>query len=104
MSSYTEALQELIKKIDLLAGTAGSVTTGSIGRQEEILTAVSQVNGFVREHGEMLAAHQQWLESHGEAHTAKDKDFRTLSSRVWVLGGGTGILATVAMILQFLNL
>lgn len=72
--------------------------------QEEILAAVNQINGYVREHGEILAAQGQWVKSHSDVHVAQDKDFRTLSNRVWVLSGGSGLLAVVAAILQFLNL
>jgi len=73
-------------------------------RQEEILAAVTKVNGYVRDHGETLAAHSQWMESHGKVHITQDKDFRALSGWVWKLGGGSGLLAIVATILQFLNL
>ena len=94
-SSYTEALLELSTKIDQLA---------VVGRQEEILAALSQINGYVREHGEVLASHSQWMASHDKVHVAQDGDFRTLSSRVWLLSGGSGLLAIVATILQFLKL
>lgn len=73
-------------------------------RQEEIQTTVNLIGGYVKDHGEVLAGHKQWIESHGEAHTARDRDFRALSNRVWILSGGSGLLATVAMILQRLNI
>lgn len=94
--SYTDALLDLSTKIGVLAGCAG--------RQEEILLAVSEINGYVREHGEVLAAHQQWIESHQDKHVARDRDFRALSSRVWTISGGSGLLAIAATVLQFLNL
>ena len=73
-------------------------------RLEDIYSLVLKINGFAREHGEILAAHRQWMESHSEIHIAQDKDFRTLSNRVWVLSGGSGLLSVIATILQFFNL
>lgn len=70
-------------------------------RQEEILAAITRMNGFVRNHGEALAAHQQWMESHDEVHRTRDKDFRTLSNRVWALAGLDAGLALAAMAIQF---
>lgn len=99
MSDVIEALQklgqDLGEKIDGLASSS---------RQEEILNSVNEINGYVRDHGEILAGHQQWMESHDKVHEGQDKDFRSLSSRVWILSGGSGLLAAVAMILQTLNL
>lgn len=94
--SYTDALLELGAKIDAL--------TDCVGRQEEILLAVSKINGHVREHGEALAANQQWIKGHKKEHQVLDSRVQTLGNRVWVLSGGTGLLAIVASVLQFLNL
>ena len=73
-------------------------------RLDAIYTLVLATNGFARDHGEMLAAHGQWIEGHEKEHTKLEKDVRTISSRMWLLSGGTGILAAVASVLQFLNL
>lgn len=73
-------------------------------RLEDVHALVQQTNGFVREHGQMLSAHQQWIESHNQSHIKVEKDMHILSSRVYTLSGGSGLLAIVATILQFLNL
>ena len=73
-------------------------------RLEDVYTIVLATNGFARDHGEMLSAHRQWIESHEKVHTKVDSDIKTLSGRIWVLSGGTGLLAIVASILQVLNL
>jgi len=70
-------------------------------RQEDILVVITKVNGYVRTHGELLAAHQQWMESHDKAHSAREKDYRTLTNRVWALAGIDAGLATEAILLQF---
>jgi chromosome segregation ATPase len=93
--SYTQALLELSAKIDQLADLAS--------RQEEILTAVNQINGRVRDHGELLAAHQQWRTGHEAEHSDLDGRLRTLGSRLWAVGGGGGLLGLLATILQFLG-
>jgi len=97
--SLFEALEKLGKDIDArIDGLA------SRDQQEEIHNTVDQINGYVRSHGELLAAHQQWMISHDKVHETQDKDFRSLSSRVFLLSGGSGLLATAAMILQALKL
>lgn len=93
--TYTEALQTLGDKIDKLADLAG--------RQEEILAAVNRINGHVRAHGETLAANQQWIAGHDETHRVVDGSLRTLGSRLWMLSGGSGILAGIAILLQTLG-
>lgn len=70
-------------------------------RQKEILGTVTRMNGFVRDHGETLAAHQQWMESHDSVHVTRDGDFRTLSNRVWALAGLDAGLALAAIVIQF---
>jgi len=71
-------------------------------RQEDILTAVTRMNGFVRDHGNTLAAHQQWIESHDDVHKTREKDYRTLTNRVWALVGVDTSLAAIAILVQFL--
>ena len=85
-TEYLATLQILIAKIDT---------------QTELLT---KINGYVREHGEELAANKQWIWGHKQTHEDIDKDMRTLSNRLWILSGGTGTLSIVATILQFVNL
>ena len=89
--------EELSTKIDGLA---------SRNRQEEIQTTVNQIDGYVRDHDKVLAGHQQWIESHGEAHAVRDRDFRTLSNRVWasLIGGGSGLLVAAIRVLEALKL
>ncbi len=70
-------------------------------RQEDILIAVTRMNGFVRDHGEGLAAHQQWIESHDDVHKTREKDYRTLTNRVWALVGIDTGLAAIAILAQF---
>jgi hypothetical protein len=86
---------DLGEKIDTLADLAG--------QQEEILAAVNRINGHVRAHGEQLAANQQWIEGHTRTHTTLDKRVHVLSNRLWVLSGGTGVLAAIALVLQTLG-
>ena len=93
--TYTEALQTLGDKIDALGSLAG--------HQQEILAAVQQINGHVRVHGETLAANQQWVESHERTHVTLDARMRTLGSRLWMLSGGSGVLAGIAILLQTLG-
>ena len=98
----------LLGVVQGLVDREGQQRNSAIGavreRLEDVYALVLKTNGFSREHGKILAAHRQWLENHDEVHKARDKDFRTLSSRVWLLGGSSGLLAGVAMILQYLNL
>ena len=92
-TEYLASLQILIAKIDALAISAE--------RREELLM---KINGYVREHGELLSTHVEWIRTHDRRHKRLERDMHTLSNRIWVLSGGTGVLATVATILQFLNL
>jgi hypothetical protein len=92
-TEYTAALQMLITRIDAQDTAAA--------RREELLT---KINGFVRDHGEQLAAQKQWIWGHKQTHEALDKDVHNLSNRLWILSGGTGVLSVVAAILQFMNL
>lgn len=96
MVSYTEALQDLSNKIDKLAGFQQ--------RQDEILQAVNKTNGFVRAHGEALATHAQRIENLEEKQCVLSERIDKLSGKLWALSGGSGFLAAVATILQFLNL
>ena len=73
-------------------------------RVDDIYKIVVATNGFAREHGEMLSAHRQWIKGHENDHTKIEKDMRTMSSRMWALSGGTGILAVASAILQFFHL
>lgn len=90
--TYTEALVALNNRLD------GLVEMARV--QEETQQLVRDMNGFVREHGQVIAAHEQWITGHELRHEGVDKDQRRLSNRVWALGGGSGILAAVAMLLQ----
>lgn len=92
-TEYTAALQMLITRIDAQDTAAA--------RREELLT---KINGYVRDHGEQLAAHKQWIQGHKQIHTTLDRSVHNLSNRLWILSGGTGILSVVAAILQFMNL
>lgn len=94
-TSYTQALLELSAKIDGLADLSG--------QQDQILAALNLMNGRVREQGKLLAAHQQWLAGHDAEHRVLVGRLRTLSSRLWALGGGGGLLGLFATILQFLG-
>ena len=94
-------VQSLAEKEELQRSSA----IGSLGgRLDDIYALVLKINGFAREHGEMLSAHQQWVESHEREHIKVEKDMHTLSARMWALSGGTGLLVIVAEILQFLNI
>ena len=86
-------LQLILSKLDSLAISAD--------RREDMLL---KINGHVREHGEQLAAHQEWIKGHTNTHNTLDNNMQTLSNRVWALSGGSGILAVVATILQIFNL
>jgi len=94
--TYTEVLQDLSAKIDGLGELAS--------RQKEILAALNQINGNVRTHGETLAANQQWIEGHTQIHTTLNNRVRVISNRLWVLSGGTGILAAIALVLQAIGI
>ena len=85
-NEYLASLQILIAKIDT---------------QTELLMAI---NGYVREHGEQLAANKQWIWGHKETHEKIDKDMHTLSSWLWKLSGGTGLFAILATVFQFMKL
>jgi len=71
---------------------------------DDIHRLVLATNGFAREHGEILSAHRQWIEGHEKDHVKIERDIQTLSSRLWLLSGGSGVLAVIATILQFLRL
>ena len=90
---YTTTLHVLITKIDGLAASAD--------RREELLT---KINGYVRDHGEQLAANKQWIWGHKQTHDDLETNIHTLSNRLFLLSGGTGILSIVATILQFVKL
>lgn len=98
--AFADAIKEQTLKLEriLAAGMERSQ------RQEEILVAVTRMNGYVREHGEALAAHDQWIDSHEKTTKKMEDDMKTLSNRVYVISGGTGLLSLVATALQFLNL
>lgn len=110
MSELLEALDRLGKEISArmdakLGGLASRDQIDGLGNQvEKIQATVDQINGYVRVHDADLAAQKQWMESHDKAHVIQDKDFRSLSSRVFLLSGGSGLLAAVAMLLQYLKL
>ena len=92
-TEYTAALQTLIAKLD-------AQDTAAL-RREKLLT---KINGYVRDHGEQLASHKQWIWGHKQTHEALDKNVHNLSNRLWILSGGTGVLSVVATILQFMSL
>lgn len=71
---------------------------------DDIHRLVLATNGFAREHGELLSAHGQWIGGHEKDHIKIERDIQTLSNRLWVLSGGSGVLAVIATILQFLKL
>lgn len=73
-------------------------------RLDDIYALMLKLNGFVRRHGETLAAHSQWLDTHEQEHEKAEREMRTLSSRLWALGGGGGLLGLIATILQLLDL
>lgn len=95
-NEYVASLQILISKIDSLS-EAGSRREEAGSRREELL---SNINGYVRDHGEQLAANKQWIWGHKQTHETIDKRIHTLSTWLWGLSGGTGILATVFAALQ----
>jgi len=92
-TEYTAALQQLTSKIDALADSGA--------RREVLLTTL---NGHVREHGEALATHTEWILGHNQRHEDLSKNMNSLSNKVWTLSGGSGILAAIAMVLQVLHL
>jgi len=92
-NEYVASLQILIAKIDGLA-TAGCA-------REELLL---KINGHVRDHGEQLAAQKQWIWGHKKTHEDLEEEMHCLSNRLWTLSGGTGALAIVANVLQFMRL
>ena len=97
---YIAALQALTAKIDGLI-IAGDLRDTAGERREDILNAI---NGYVREHGELLAAHTEWFRGHKKVHEVLDKNLHTLSNRLFAISGGTGLLAVAATILQFVKL
>lgn len=98
----------LLEVVHSLADKEEQQRSSAIGilssRLEDIYALVLKINGFAREHGEILSAHQQWIESHEKEHVKVGKDIHTLSARIWAISGGTGLLVVVAEILQFINL
>lgn len=100
--------KHLLGLVQGLVGKEEAQRSSAIGvlssRLEDVYALVLKINGFARDHGEMLSAHQQWMEGHEKGHVKIEKDIQTLSSRMWVLSGGTGLLAVVASILQFFKL
>lgn len=92
-NEYLASLQILIVKIDALAVAAE--------RREEMLM---KINGHVRDHGEKLAAQKQWIWGHKQTHDDLDRRVHSLSNWLWSLSGGTGILASIAVILQLVSL
>ena len=97
--TYTEVLQDLSAKIDGL-GELASRQCPTAPHIKEILAALNKINGNVRTHGEILAANQQWIEGRAQIHSALVDQVRVISNRLWVLSGGTGILAAIALVLQ----
>jgi len=92
-NEYLASLQVLISKMDAMADSGV--------RREEIL---SNINGYVRDHGEQLAANKQWIWGHKKTHEDLDIEIHSLSNRLWSLSGGTGALAIIANVLAFIKL
>ena len=83
----------------------GSHTITSLREKiDDIHRSVLTMNGFARDHGELLSAHGQWIKGHEKDHVKIEGDIQTLSSRLWLLSGGSGVLAVIATILQVLKI
>jgi len=83
--TYTESVDLILAKVD-----------ESSDRWEEAVRLLRQLNGYVRGHGELLAAHDQWMESHEKAHTALGKQMDHISLKANLIGGGSSLLALIA--------
>jgi len=62
-------------------------------RLDEVVDLLKAMNGRTREHGELLAAHGQWLESHQQVHEALDKRIDQVSLKTNVIAGVNALLA-----------
>ena len=68
-------------------------------RGEETVELLRTLNGCVREHGEQLAAHGEWMRSHQSIHKGMDRRMERISAKVYVAAGINTALATIAAIL-----
>lgn len=85
-----------IAEIKQTLAEQGVVLQNILGRQGEVLEELHQINGYVREHGELLAAHTQWQKSHQHEH----KEL----TRKWIAGDVIGSIgAAVAGIFAGLS-
>ena len=71
----------------------------SDARGKETVQLLRQLNGHVREHGQLLAAHGQWIESHEKAHDAIDKRVDHISLKANIMAGATAVMSLVAGVL-----
>ena len=73
------------------------VLTVKMDTQTELLT---KINGYVREHSEQLATHTEWIRTHDGRHKHLEEEQKSLSTKIWGLGGGGTLLGIAATILQ----
>jgi len=95
--TYTEALQEILDRLE--AGGTSAVVAARLDeiarRQDETIVLLRKLNGSVREHGQALAQHSQWIADHQQAHTVLDK-------RVDYLGTKLNFASAINLALSFI--
>lgn len=97
LNARIEAISVRMDKMDIKLGAMCS-------RQSEILNLLHHVDDNVRNHGEMLARHSQWLEGHGAVHDAVEKRVDGLANRVNVFSGiNVAITAVMGAIASWLG-
>lgn len=64
-------------------------------RQSEMLNLLHNIDTSVRNHGECLARHSQWLESHEHVHEMDTKRIDNLSNKVTMFSGVNVAVATI---------
>lgn len=100
--TYAEALEAVLARLDEATiapggGAALLVRLDTIDKRgEETVDLLRLLNGRVQEHGQTLAGHDQWMESHQETHKTLGERVDRLSLKTNVVAGITGMMSLIA--------
>ena len=103
--SYAEALEKVLDRLDEAAISPGGGAAllarldGIDKRGEETVDLLNRLNGHVREHGQQLAAHGEWMKSHQSIHKGMDTRLDRLSNKINVVAAINTTLSFIAGVL-----
>lgn len=94
-----ESLERMEQKADSrpmkLDPVAQARLDGMDERQDEMLTILKEVNGSVREHGQVLASQGQWITDHAQVHTDHVQAHTDLADKVKSVAAKAGISTAI---------